>query len=83
MIRTRWVDPWRLARLQTTSVAIGTSFCFSGSSIFHRLAFVPSALVMSRRDRRTASSIESANTQCRNRSLASARRHQMQYEFDC
>jgi hypothetical protein len=76
--RTRWDDSRGLARQQTTSVAIGAVMCFSGSSIFHRLAFVPNAFVMSSRDRLTASSIESANTRCRKRSAAPARLHHTQ-----
>src|ERR1700676_4433316 len=82
MIRTQCADPRGLSQQQTTSVAIGVVMCFSGCSIFHRLAFVPNALVMSSRDRRTASSIESANTQCRKRSAAPARLHHTQYVCD-
>jgi hypothetical protein len=77
VMRTR-DDSRGLTRQQTTSVAIGAVICFSGSSIFHRLAFVPNAFVMSSRDRLTASSIESANTQCRKRSAAPARLHHTQ-----
>jgi hypothetical protein len=81
-IRTRWDDPPGLSLQRTTSVAIGAVMCFSGSSIFHRRAFVPNAFVMFSRDRRTASSIESANTQCRKRSAAPTRLHHTQYVCD-
>jgi hypothetical protein len=81
-IRTRWDGSRGLSLQRTTSVAIGAIMSFSGSSIFHRLAFAPNAFVMSSRDRRTASSIELANTQCRNRSLAPARLHHTQYVCD-
>jgi hypothetical protein len=80
MIRTRWDDACDLSDCQITSVEIPRVTLSSGSSMFHRPAFVPKAIETSRRDRLIARSIDSAVTQCRKRSGPPTRLHNMQYE---
>jgi hypothetical protein len=57
-----WDDRLCASGQEPTSVEIARVVLCSGTSMFHRLAFVPNAFEMSKRDRLIALSIESANT---------------------
>jgi hypothetical protein len=81
IIPIRWDD--RSDPEQTELAGTARVILSAGSSMFHRLVFMPNAFVTSERDRLTASLTESANTQCRNRSGPPTRLHQMQYDCDC